>query len=269
MACALSCRRKVFSSSPPTCPPTGRCVSSTRTCDGATDADFEWAEAVFVSGMHIQRRQMNDICDRAHDFDLPVALGGPSVSACPDYYPSFDYLHVGELGDATDQLIERLARDTSRPEAQVIFTTNERVEMSEFPIPAYELADIERYFLGSIQYSSGCPYQCEFCDIPGLYGRNPRLKTPAAGGGRTRQAGRMRPRRLDLLRRRQLHRQPQGGARPAAASRRMAEASRLSHPPVMRGDTEYRQAAGDPRADARGVLRHGLLRHRDAGSATR
>ena len=50
--------------------------------------------------------------------------------------------------------------------------------MTEFPIPAYELADVKRYFLGSIQYSSGCPYQCEFCDIPGLYGRNPRLKTP-------------------------------------------------------------------------------------------
>ena len=144
----------------------------------ATDADFEWADAVFVSGMHIQRRQMNDICRRAHAFDLPVALGGPSVSACPDYYPSFDYLHVGELGDATDQLIARLARDTSRPGAQVVLKTNERVEMSEFPIPAYELAEIDRYFLGSIQYSSGCPYQCEFCDIPGLYGRNPRLKTP-------------------------------------------------------------------------------------------
>ena len=50
--------------------------------------------------------------------------------------------------------------------------------MTEFPIPAYELAEIRKYFLGSIQYSSGCPYQCEFCDIPGLYGRNPRLKSP-------------------------------------------------------------------------------------------
>ena len=56
--------------------------------------------------------------------------------------------------------------------------TGDRVPMTEFPIPAYELAEIKHYFLGSIQYSSGCPYQCEFCDIPGLYGRNPRLKTP-------------------------------------------------------------------------------------------
>ena len=50
--------------------------------------------------------------------------------------------------------------------------------MTDFPIPAYELAEVKKYFLGSIQYSSGCPYQCEFCDIPGLYGRNPRLKSP-------------------------------------------------------------------------------------------
>jgi radical SAM superfamily enzyme YgiQ (UPF0313 family) len=144
----------------------------------ATREDFEWAEAVFVSGMHIQRQQMNDICRRAHAFDLAVAIGGPSVSACPDYYPSFDYLHVGELGDATDELIERLARDPSRPDRQVVLKTNDRLDMTKFPIPAYELAEIKRYFLGSIQYSSGCPYQCEFCDIPGLYGRNPRLKTP-------------------------------------------------------------------------------------------
>jgi radical SAM superfamily enzyme YgiQ (UPF0313 family) len=144
----------------------------------AVDADFAWAEAVFVSGMHIQRRQMNDICRRAHAFDRPVALGGPSVSACPDYYPSFDYLHIGELGDATDQLIDRLSRDIARPDSQVVFKTRDRVEMSEFPLPAYELAEIPRYFIGSVQYSSGCPYQCDFCDIPGLYGRNPRLKTP-------------------------------------------------------------------------------------------
>jgi radical SAM superfamily enzyme YgiQ (UPF0313 family) len=50
--------------------------------------------------------------------------------------------------------------------------------MTEFPVPAYELAELNKYFLANIQYSSGCPYLCEFCDIPGLYGRNPRIKTP-------------------------------------------------------------------------------------------
>lgn len=144
----------------------------------AADEDFIWADAVFVSGMHIQRPQINDICRRAHEHDLAVALGGPSVSACPEYYPNFDYLHVGELGDATYELFRRLGRDTSRPDRQVILTTQERREMSEFPLPAYELLPLNKYFIGSIQFSSGCPYQCEFCDIPALYGRNPRLKSP-------------------------------------------------------------------------------------------
>src|SRR5258705_8623121 len=103
--------------------------------------------------MHIQRQQMNDICRRAHAFDLAVAIGGPSVSACPDYYPLFDYLHVGELGDATNDLIPRLARDPSRPAPPVVPKTADRLDMNSFPIPAYELAEIQRYFLGSIQDS--------------------------------------------------------------------------------------------------------------------
>jgi radical SAM superfamily enzyme YgiQ (UPF0313 family) len=144
----------------------------------ATAEDFAWADAVFVSGMHIQRQQMHDICARAHAAGRTTALGGPSVSACPHYYPDFDYLHVGEMGDATDELVARLQADPSRPPQQVVLTTRERTDLTAFPLPAYELAELPKYFMGSIQFSSGCPYECEFCDIPALYGRNPRLKTP-------------------------------------------------------------------------------------------
>ncbi len=140
--------------------------------------EFAWADAVFVSGMHAQRRQIDDIGRRAHAAGRVVALGGPSVSACPEYYPEFDYLHVGELGDATDELVARLSRDPSRPPRQIVLTTVERRELTDYPTPAYELAELGRYLTGSVQYSSGCPYQCEFCDIPQLYGRNPRLKSP-------------------------------------------------------------------------------------------
>src|SRR5204862_4048608 len=79
----------------------------------ATHDDFAWAEVVFVSGMHVQRGQMEDIRRRAHALDRTVVLGGSSVSACPQYYPDFDYLHVGEMGDATDELLARLAQDPS------------------------------------------------------------------------------------------------------------------------------------------------------------
>lgn len=140
--------------------------------------DFAWADAVFVSGMHIQRRQIDDICARAHRLNKVTVLGGPSVSSCPEYYPGFDYLHVGEIGDATGDLIAILSSDLSRPKRQIILKTKTRRELADLPAPAYELAKIDRYLLGSIQFSSGCPYTCEFCDIPGLYGRVPRLKTP-------------------------------------------------------------------------------------------
>jgi radical SAM superfamily enzyme YgiQ (UPF0313 family) len=144
----------------------------------AQPADFKWADAVFVSGMHIQRPQIEDINRRAHVHGKVTALGGPSVSGCPEYYPDFDYLHVGELGDATDALVQRLTESCARPPGQVRFETKERLPLADFPIPAYDDIDVSHYFLGSVQFSSGCPYRCEFCDIPELYGRNPRLKTP-------------------------------------------------------------------------------------------
>jgi radical SAM superfamily enzyme YgiQ (UPF0313 family) len=144
----------------------------------ATADDFAWADAVFVSGMHVQRQEIAGIAARAHAAGKPSVLGGPSVSASPEYYPEFDYLHLGEIGDATDALIEVLDEDITRPPAQRRFTTQERLPLPDFPLPAYDRIDGRRYFLGSVQFSSGCPYRCEFCDIPVLYGRQPRLKEP-------------------------------------------------------------------------------------------
>ncbi len=145
----------------------------------ASERDLEWADAVFVSGMHIQKDKINEINRRAHRHGKTTVLGGPSVSGAPEKYPDFDYLHIGELGDATERLIQLLDRDVSRPVRQVVLETKERLPLSAFPVPAYHLAGLDRYFLSSIQFSSGCPYRCEFCDIPALYGRVPRLKTPA------------------------------------------------------------------------------------------
>ncbi len=87
-------------------------------------------------------------------------------------------LQIEELGDATDAPSECLDKDVDRPHKQLCFTTIERLPLEDFPAPAYELVDLHGYFLGSIQFSSGCPYQCEFWDILELYGRRLRLKTP-------------------------------------------------------------------------------------------
>jgi len=144
----------------------------------ATDADVAWADVVMVSGMHIQGPQIRDIQTRAHAAGKVTVLGGPSVSGAPELYPGFDYIHIGEIGDATDELIARLDASVALPPSQVRLVTSERVALDQFPIPAYDLIPLAHYLIGSLQFSSGCPYRCEFCDIPGLYGRQPRLKTP-------------------------------------------------------------------------------------------
>ncbi len=144
----------------------------------ASPDDFAWSDVVFVSGMHIQRRAIDEINDRAHRHGKTTVLGGPSVSACPENYPDFDYLHVGELGDATARIVAAIDDDPKRPGCQIRLDTVERTPLDAFPVPAYHLTRLDKYFIGNVQFSSGCPYQCEFCDIPALYGRNPRLKTP-------------------------------------------------------------------------------------------
>jgi radical SAM superfamily enzyme YgiQ (UPF0313 family) len=144
----------------------------------ATEADFGWADVVFVSGMHVQAPQIEDIRARAAAAGKVTVLGGPSASGAPEWYRRFDYLHVGEMGDATDRLIARLDETVEPPPEQVRIETVERLPLCDFPQPAYDQVPLKRYLIGSLQYSSGCPYRCEFCDIPALYGRQPRLKTP-------------------------------------------------------------------------------------------
>jgi hopanoid C-2 methylase len=144
----------------------------------ATDADFQWADVVLVTGMHIQAEQIRDVARRAREAGKITVLGGPSVSAAPEMYPDFDYLHIGEMGDATDQIVRALDESLTHPPQQVVAKTQDRLPLTEFPLPAYDKVRFGRYLLGTVQFSSGCPYLCEFCDIPGLYGRQPRMKSP-------------------------------------------------------------------------------------------
>jgi radical SAM superfamily enzyme YgiQ (UPF0313 family) len=145
----------------------------------AAEEDFLWADAVFTSGMHIQREALHNVIDRGHRAGKVVVLGGASASAAPEWYPEADIIHAGEAGDATLKVFERIDRDPSRPLGQEIYFTSQRLSLTDYPAPAYHLIDLCHYFLSSVQFSSGCPNVCEFCDVPVLYGRKPRRKTTA------------------------------------------------------------------------------------------
>ena len=145
----------------------------------AAEEDLRWADVVFTTGMHIQRDQIQDVIARAHRAGKSVVLGGPSASSAPEWYPEADIIHCGEVGDATRRMFELIDNAPQRPPRQITLLTVERLPMTQLPVPAYHLINVRNYLLCTVQFSSGCPHNCDYCDIPALYGRRPRHKNPA------------------------------------------------------------------------------------------
>src|SRR4029078_11438830 len=100
----------------------------------ATDGDWQWADVVMVSGMHVQASQIHDINARAHAAGKVVVLGGPSASASPETYPDVDYIHVGEIGDAIDRLIGLIDQSTRRPSRQIRLQTEAVLKRLSLPL---------------------------------------------------------------------------------------------------------------------------------------
>lgn len=146
--------------------------------DPVDAAAIEWADVVGLSGMHQQRPRLTALIDECNRRGKLTLVGGSSVSICPEYYPRADVLHVGEMGDATKEMLAFLRTCDRKPAAQVVFKTKDRTALDDQPMPALHLLDVNRYLLVPVQFSVGCPFTCEFCDIPMIYGRVARLKSP-------------------------------------------------------------------------------------------
>ncbi|GAB4153558.1 MAG: B12-binding domain-containing radical SAM protein [Cyanobacteria bacterium J069] len=149
-----------------------------RNADYETEADWEWADLVIISGMIVQKDDMLDLIREAKRRGKPVAVGGPYVTSVPDpaLEAGADYLVLDEGEITLPLFVEALERG----EPSGIFRANgEKPDVTTTPIPRFDLLDLDVYSDMSVQFSRGCPYQCEFCDIIVLYGRKPRTKTPA------------------------------------------------------------------------------------------
>ena len=140
------------------------------------DDVIEWADVVLLGGMHIQGPSMHEVIARARRLGRRTVVGGPGPTTAPEEYADADVVFLGEAERGVGRLVQAIG--DPRP-GTVIDAGDERPEMGDVPVPRYDLIDRAAYRAMSLQYSRGCPFRCEFCDIIEIFGRRPRVKTEA------------------------------------------------------------------------------------------
>jgi len=140
------------------------------------EADWDWADVVMLSGMLVQREGLHELLREAKRRNKTTVVGGPYASSCPEDVSSAgcDFLMVGEVETTMGRLVDAL-REGRKAGA---FPCKEKPDVSQSPIPRFDLIDFRDYAAMGIQTSRGCPFDCEFCDVVNLYGRKIRYKTP-------------------------------------------------------------------------------------------
>jgi len=140
-----------------------------------TDRDLQWADYVMLSAMIVHKESIAGIVDRCHSFGKPVIAGGPLFTTGHEAFPDIDHLVLGEAEELMPQLVEDMRCGTLRR----MYAATRRPEITQVPIPRWDLINLRHYVTMSVQYSRGCPFDCEFCDIVVMNGHVPRTKTPA------------------------------------------------------------------------------------------
>lgn len=142
-----------------------------------TEAEWAWADLVIFSAMIVQKDDLLDQIIEAKQRGKLVAVGGPYATSVPDepQNAGADFLVLDEGEITLPMFVEALQRG----ETSGVIRTTEKPDVTTTPIPRFDLLELDAYDSMSVQFSRGCPFQCEFCDIIVLYGRKPRTKTPA------------------------------------------------------------------------------------------
>ena len=137
-----------------------------------TNEDLAWGDYVFISAMSIQRESAQEVITRCRLMGVKTVAGGPLFTTYPQDFPEVDHLIPGE-GERT---LPRFLEDLEKGEARHLYADELPGDLDNSPIPLWELVDVNNYAAMNIQYSRGCPFDCEFCNITVLFGRKPRTK---------------------------------------------------------------------------------------------
>lgn len=135
-------------------------------------SDLDWAEIVFVSAMIAQKDSLFRVIELCKAQGKRVVVGGPYITTSTQE-TSADHIFLGEA----ETTLAEFVSDLENGVAKRVYQAPERPSLSISPIPDFRLADFQHYSAMSVQYSRGCPFQCEFCDIIEIYGRKPRTKS--------------------------------------------------------------------------------------------
>ncbi len=137
------------------------------------DKDLEWADMIFISAMTVQRSSVEEFIQRAHAAGKTIVAGGPLFTAEPDGFPGVDHLILNEA----EITLPLFLSDLGRGKPQRLYQTDEFADMTQTPVPLWELIDIRHYDSLSLQFTRGCPYNCDFCNVTALLGHRMRYKT--------------------------------------------------------------------------------------------
>jgi radical SAM superfamily enzyme YgiQ (UPF0313 family) len=137
------------------------------------DKDILWADYVFISAMVIQKKSAQETIARCRALGVKTVAGGPLFTCDPAEFDDADHLLLNEGELTLPEFLEDLSKGTPRH----IYTTDEKADITGTPVPAWELVDLKKYATLNIQYSRGCPFNCDFCNITSLFGHVPRTKT--------------------------------------------------------------------------------------------
>jgi radical SAM superfamily enzyme YgiQ (UPF0313 family) len=138
-----------------------------------TDNNILWADYVFLSGMNIQLNSFKEVIRRCNTLGVKVVAGGPLATTQYQDFLGVDHFVLNEAEITLPEFLDDLKNGTPKH----IYSTKEFPDVKSSPIPMWELLDMNKYASMSMQYSRGCPYDCEFCSITMLNGRKPRTKT--------------------------------------------------------------------------------------------